>query len=100
MTQRIKLMADYQCWPLWWAGDDGRAGNINPAELPLSADLCHRLEKWAATFDGWLDLNDPTGGKQPTPQEQAAFNAEGEAIWAELKRALAPHFDVLYFKGS
>lgn len=35
MLLQIKLMADYDCRPLWGEGDHG-PGNINPATLPLS----------------------------------------------------------------
>ncbi len=50
MPIKIKLMADYGCDPLWWAGDH-RVGNINLATLPLSQEIIQRLYNWADAFD-------------------------------------------------
>ncbi len=33
--KRIKLMADYDCYPLWLDSDD-EVGNIDPDVLPIS----------------------------------------------------------------
>ncbi|MEM7537877.1 MAG: hypothetical protein AAF639_37250 [Chloroflexota bacterium] len=51
--QTIKLIADYDCWPLWWSGDD-KIGNINPNTLPLSGEAIERLTAWSETFDAQL----------------------------------------------
>ena len=34
MVKKIELMADYNCYPLWWANGDG---NIDPSTLPLTS---------------------------------------------------------------
>ncbi|MHC5729637.1 MAG: hypothetical protein ACYTXY_37035 [Nostoc sp.] len=34
-AEKIKLMADYGCYPLWWVSSD-KIGNIDPETLPLS----------------------------------------------------------------
>lgn len=34
----IKLMADYDCFPLW-KSSPGEVGNIDPEDLPISYDL-------------------------------------------------------------
>jgi len=34
----IKLMADYQCFPLWEASP-GKVGNVDPNTLPISEGL-------------------------------------------------------------
>ncbi len=43
MLQRIKLMPDYSCYPLW-DRDDG--GDVEPWELPLSEATIERLLNW------------------------------------------------------
>ncbi len=54
--KRIKLMPDYQCWPIW--GVDG-IGNINPHTLPISQETVAHLEKWAAAFEEGFNWDDP-----------------------------------------
>jgi hypothetical protein len=95
MAQQIKLMADYDCWPLWWEGDHG-PGNINPATLPLSAETVARLEAWAATFDATLNRTDPAASGFPSDAAFQAFEAEGRALWRQLRAELAPEYEVLY----
>ncbi len=57
MPEKIKLMADYGCYPLWWA--DKYAGDIDPATLSLSQETISRLEKWADVYDAKLNWDDP-----------------------------------------
>ena len=84
MAQTIKLMADYDCWPLWWAGEHD-PGNIDPATLPLSSQTLARLERWSDTFDTTLNLSDPCASGFPTPAALAAFEQEGAALWLQLR---------------
>jgi hypothetical protein len=44
----IKVMADYECWPLW-NGD-----NLDPDSLPLSTYLREQLAAWAERYDETL----------------------------------------------
>lgn len=54
----IKLMADYQCFPLWEASP-GAVGNIDPKDLPISLSLQRELMVWAEKFDATLNMQDP-----------------------------------------
>ncbi|MBR8826649.1 MAG: hypothetical protein DSM107014_01870 [Gomphosphaeria aponina SAG 52.96 = DSM 107014] len=44
MARKIKLMADYRCYPLWWEDTD-KVGNIEPKTLSLKEETITRLEK-------------------------------------------------------
>jgi hypothetical protein len=99
MTQQIKLMADYDCWSLWWAGDHD-PGNIDPSTLPLSPQTIARLETWAATFDAMLNRDDPMSSRFPSREAAQAFEAEGEELWLQLREELAPDYSVLYYSLS
>ena len=46
LSEKIKLMADYQCFPLWDASQEGGGRNIDPDELPISLSLKARLNLW------------------------------------------------------
>ena len=86
----LKLMPDYECWPLWESGD-----NIDPEGLPLSAELRARLAAWADAFDARLDWDDP--GNSP-PMEQStemAFLQEASRLVEDLQRELGPDWRIL-----
>jgi hypothetical protein len=91
----IKLMADYDCWPLWWAGDRA-PGNLDPATLPLGPATLVRLDRWAAAFDAGLDRADPAASPAPSPAAVAAFEREGVALWRRLRAELGPAYQVVY----
>lgn len=95
MAQQIKLMADYDCWPLWWAGD-AEPGDIDPNTLPLSPATIARLEAWADTFTATLNRDDPASSDFPSDEAFESFEAEGRALWRQLRDELAPEYKVLY----
>lgn len=95
MTKQIKLMSDYHCYPLWWAGS-APVGNINPETLPLSPELISRLENWAKTFDSWMNFNEPNSAEAPAEREVQLFEEEGIRLWKELRRQLLPDYEVFY----
>lgn len=95
MPKKIRLSADYQCYPLWWDGGDN-VGEINPETLPLKPETVARLEKWAEIFDSWMDLNDAPHGYDPDDKEFEDFDKEGIALLKELQCELAPDYEVVY----
>lgn len=96
MPQQIKLMADYHCWPLWWAGDHD-PGNIDPATLPLAPDTIGRLEAWSDTFDANLNLDDPASSGFASETAAVAFEQEGLELWRQLQQELTPQYEVTYY---
>jgi hypothetical protein len=96
MAHQIKLMTDYESWPLWWAGD-ADPGNIDPNTLPLSAATIARLEAWANAFDATLNRDDPASSDFPSDAAFESFEAEGRALWRQLRDELAPQYQVLYY---
>jgi len=89
---RIKIMADYGCWPLWHAGG-GEVGNIDPQSLPLSDELKSDLNGWAAKLDGALDWDDPGNTKWPDGFF-SEFNREGRELAERLRGELGPCYEV------
>lgn len=89
----LKLMADYDCWPLWEASPDV-IGNVDPGGLPISQRLKDRLSLWAADYDATLDRGDPRQSGFLTPEDEVAFSARGAALAADLQAELGPTFQV------
>ncbi|BDP41667.1 hypothetical protein DAETH_16360 [Deinococcus aetherius] len=79
MSDTLRLLADYECFPLW--RPDGE-GDLDPAELNLPANLTARLLAWADAFDSTLNRNDPAS---PLPM-RAAFLRGGEDEWHGFER--------------
>ncbi|GAA6623181.1 hypothetical protein [Scytonema sp. NUACC26] len=94
MSEKIKLMADYGCYPLWWASD--KAGDIDPATLSLSQETIIRLEKWAEVYDAKLNWDDPASSGFPSFEVRDAFEEEGISLWKQLQQELAPNYEVVY----
>jgi hypothetical protein len=57
-SRRVKVMADYDCQPLW-ALDEGLYGDFAPDALGLSPELTHDLKAWAEAFTASVDRDDP-----------------------------------------
>ena len=96
MKETIKLMADYECYPLWWS-EPKLVGNIKPAKLPLSQETLDRLSKWASTYDATLNQEYPPDSGFASEEDAQAFEQEGISLWQQLQKELAPDYEVLYF---
>jgi hypothetical protein len=93
MVQRIKLMADFDCYPLW-DRDDG--GDIEPWELPLSEETIERLLNWQKIYDGIIDWDDPAAAGFANEQEEIDFEREGISLWQQLQKELGDEYEVIY----
>jgi len=96
VNYQIKLMVDYQCWPLWWSGDHN-PGNIDPATLPLRAETVQQLEAWSAIFDATLNRDDPASSAFPSEAALNNFEQHGLELWKQLRAELEPTYTVAYY---
>ncbi len=96
--KRIKLIADYDSWPLWRAGGS-EVGNIDPSSLQLSDSVRQSLKGWASHYDSWLNRADPRLSGPTSDADREAFNAEGRRLWKMLRSEL-PDYDVIYQEGG
>ncbi|MEH2250506.1 hypothetical protein [Nostoc sp.] len=95
-TEKIKLMADYGCYPLWWVSPE-KVGNIDPETLPLIPETIKRLNKWEEIFNAKLNWEDPANSPDLSEEAEAAFEEEGISLWKQLQTELAPNYQVVYF---
>lgn len=91
----LKMMADYQCFPLWEASDTA-VGNVDPASLPISQELIGQLNSWAAEFDRSLNLDDPVHSGFSTVTEERAFLDQGRRLSMRLNEELGKGYSVVY----
>jgi hypothetical protein len=96
MVKQIKLMADYDCYPLWVYEDMDLMDNPHPSELPLDASTVERLLQWQDTYDGILNREDPASSDFASVEDRVAFEQEGISLWQQLQKELGDEYDVFY----
>jgi hypothetical protein len=94
-TKTLKLMPDYGCSPLWESG--GEPYNVEPDQLPLTAETKAALRAWADAYDRTLNQDYPPDSGFPTPEDEEAFETEGRQLWKKLQSELGAHYKVVYF---
>lgn len=97
--RRIKLMADYDCFPLWDLGDAGPA-NLDTADLPIPVDLLLDLRAWTRRYDDTLDRADLMNSGFPSPEDHAEFAKTGSKLALWLAKSLGSSWSVVYFNNA
>lgn len=85
-SQRILVMSEYQCDPLW-THDPGRSGTFSPRDLPLSEELIADFEAWSSHYDTSFNLED-FNHPHWNEDQYAAHDAAGVVLAQRLKREL------------
>ncbi|WP_449417925.1 hypothetical protein [Phormidium nigroviride] len=96
MIQKIKLMPDYYCYPLWGLDPDN-IGDIDPEKLPLLPETINRLKAYSEAYQAGLNWDYPPDSPEPTKEEIESYEQEGISIWHQLRQELAPDYEVHYF---
>ncbi len=94
--KNIKLMADYQCHPLWNVSPN-EYGDVNPDDLPISQELKERLHAWARAFDATLNMANPADSGFESEEAEAEFKREGYRLLEQLRNELGPEFAVTVY---
>jgi hypothetical protein len=96
MINQLKLMADYDCFPLWKTSN-GEVENIAPNSLNISEELIKSLYRWAAAYDATLNQDYPPNSSFATEEELNPFEKEGRKIFNELKYQLKNRFEYSFY---
>lgn len=90
--KKIKLMPDYNCYPLW---DIDKLKNIAPQELPLSKKLCVKLESWQKQYDKTLNSDYPPLSGFENEKMKKSFIKEAENLKKELQVELGNEYEII-----
>lgn len=83
----LKLMADYDCFPLWEA-TPGQVGNVDPGSLPISKQLQTELAAWGQMFNHTFNQDDPQNSGFVCTEEEEKFKVMGRALGQRLQAEL------------
>ena len=97
--RKIKLMTDYEYYPLWEEFSDG-ISNIAPSSLPIPASLAERIDAWSDDYDKTMNREDPASSGFSSKLAVVEFDEKGRAIFNELKQELDEGFTVTYFSAQ
>ncbi|HBJ91824.1 MAG TPA: hypothetical protein DDZ43_03000 [Hyphomonadaceae bacterium] len=82
---KLKLMPEFECWPVWFGGEYMIEGCVDPAILPLSNKLVEDLNDWTDWWDRQYNRQDPLSSGFKDTGEAARFNARGREVLEQLK---------------
>lgn len=92
----IKIMADYQCFPLWKIYDEG-VENINPRDLSVTQKLRDLLIEWQNKYDSTLNSSNPIASGFETEAEEIEFDEAGRSIWKQMLTELGDSYNIKYY---
>ena len=98
---RLKLMWDYDAFPVWQV--DGLGGMLAPEALRLSAGLTGDLQRWSDDWTAamWGDKGPDASGWAPPPTETwAAWDRRGRRLLTRLRPELPRDWVVGYMNES
>ena len=87
----LRLMADYECYPIW---DPASMANVDPATLDLPPDLATALRAWGDEYTATLDRSNPAASGFPDVPSARSWLRTGDELAARLR---AEGFSVDYF---
>jgi hypothetical protein len=91
----IKLMPDYQCYPLWHYRSP-QVGCIDPRDVGVSESLVADLLAWAEEYDSHMNWSDPAAARW-SAEETAAFDTRGRHLACRVAREIGSRYKVFYF---
>ncbi|GBR10567.1 hypothetical protein GCM10007207_19190 [Asaia siamensis] len=91
----IKLMPEYECWPLWHSGPNNY-DNIDPRFLGLSDKLVEEIENWAAVYDATLDQDYPPNSAFKSSRDERLFADDGFSLAEKIYLKLTRRYQVIF----
>ncbi len=79
----LRLMADYECYPLWDAA--AAATNVDPASLDIPHDLAAALAAWGDEYTVTLNRSDPAASGFTDERAAQTWLKTGAELAARLR---------------
>lgn len=91
----IKLMSEYECYPLWCYEDDIPI-NIDPESLFISDALKNDITKWSEKYEATYVKQNPIEFGFKTQSEERKFIEEGYILESRLQKELGTRYKVSF----
>ncbi|WP_336985140.1 hypothetical protein [Asaia sp. HN128] len=91
----IKLMPEYECWPLWYTGPE-KFGDIDPRSLGLSDNLVKEISGWAKAYDATLNHEYPPDSRFNSREDAISFVNNGFLLQKKISEELSGKYHVEY----
>ena|SRR5215213_7406403 len=96
---RLRFLFDAGSGVCLWADNEAARESfggsaVSSEDLPVSPETEARVERLIAWFDESVDWDDPGGPWPWTPDEQARFDAEAQAVLALLREELGAEYAI------
>ena len=85
MKKILKLMPDYDYFPLWISDNNGLY-NVNPDALDIPNELKTSLHSWSDSYDKTLNIEEPLFSGFSSQESEENFDLKGKRLWHELKK--------------
>lgn len=95
----VRVLAEFECWPIWMTTPTQPDDNVDPQDLPISRELADELTSWDEEFQAIYDRDVPQDSDFPSDQKRAEWLERGEALARRLHEELGPDVEVTY-RGS
>lgn len=94
MKKVLKLMPEYECYPIWISDNGGIFKNIPPSNLNISEDLLNKITYWDKIYeDAYNRLNPIASGIKE--EQLILFKKQGMEIYVQLLLELPDH-EIIY----
>lgn len=93
---RLRISAEYQCYPTWVSLPGGGVDNPAPADLGIPADLSADLDAWSDEFDAIFPEDDPGSAAFASPDDEQDFYARGRVLAQRVADSVGNRYHVTY----
>lgn len=97
MTKKIKLMAEYNYFPLW---DLETGDNLDEEDLSLSVEMIEKLNNWADIYNNIIDWDNPSKSGFKSEEEKHNFDNQAIILAIELQKELGKDYQVFLFREN
>ncbi|MDJ1471784.1 hypothetical protein [Xanthocytophaga flava] len=97
VKQRMKLIPEFECYPIWIADAEGIHHNISIDSLLITSALKKRLEEWDSQFQATFNSDYPPDSDFTSESERDAYQKEGVEIYQQLVNELGNTFEIRYY---
>lgn len=93
----LKIMPDYECFPLWMKEGNSPFENVDPTQLSISELASRQLTSFKEQYDQTLNHEYPPDSGFASLNEALEFECQGLDIWQQLLNELGATYEIVYF---